>query len=201
MIPNDYIEIKGNEFIIDMMYAGTKNNVIGQAVYTQIGLGNRAFIHQDMWKILQKAIPILQTMNLKMKIFDAARPVIAHKKFLEIIPTKGYFAPNPALSQHCHGTAIDVCLCSFDGQELSYPTKVDAYTPEIALEIQQGKTNKLKQALIQARHDYYAPNLETEIKNREQLKNIMEGIGLLSIPHEWWHYNLPNGHAYPLFEI
>lgn len=201
MIPDYYVEISGDEFIIDMMYAKLKNNMTGQPVYEQIGLGNRAYVHQDMWKILKKAIPWLQKNNLKMKIFDAARPVIAHQKFLEIIPIKGYFAVDPRHSQHCRGTAVDVCLCTFDGQELSYPTKVDAYTPEIAKEVQQGQSEKLQAYLPHARHDYYEVGLETEIKNREQLKKLMESIGLISIPHEWWHYNLPNGKEYPLFEF
>jgi len=201
MIPDYYVEISGDEFIIDMMYAKLKNNMTGQPVYEQIGLGNRAYVHQDMWKILKKAIPWLQKNNLKMKIFDAARPVIAHQKFLEIIPIKGYFAVDPGHSQHCRGTAVDVCLCTFDGQELSYPTKVDAYTPEIAKEVQQGQSEKLQAYLPHARHDYYEVGLETEIKNREQLKKLMESIGLISIPHEWWHYNLPNGKEYPLFEF
>ncbi len=201
MIPDDYVEITGDTFIIDMMYANTQNNMTGQPVYEQIGLGNHAFIHKDMWEVLKKVIPWLQKNNLKMKICDAARPVIAHKKFLELIPIQGYFAADPNKSQHCHGTAIDVCLCTPNGEELPYPTKVDAYTPEIAEEIQQGKTDKLKNYLPCARHDYYADNLETEIKNREQLKQLMESIGLVSIPHEWWHYNLPNGKDYPLFEF
>jgi len=201
MIPDYYVEINGDEFIIDMMYAKLENNMIGQPVYKQIGLGNHAYAHQDMWKALKKVIPWLQKNNLKMKICDAARPVIAHQKFLEIIPIKGYFAANPEHSQHCHATAIDVCLCTPDGQELAYPTKVDAYTPEIAKEIQQGRCEKLQAYLAHARHDYYAIDLEAEIQNRKQLKELMESIGLESIPHEWWHYNLPNGKEYPLFEF
>ncbi len=201
MIPDYYVEIKGEDFIIDMMYANTSNNMLGIPVYKEIGLGNRAFVHRDMWEVLKKVIPILRQKNLKMKICDAARPVKAHQKFLEIIPIKGFFAADPGRSQHCRGTAVDVCLCSADGIELLYPTKVDVYTPKIAQEVQSGNTDNLKNYLAKARHDYYSEGIETEIANREELKKIMESIGLLSINHEWWHYNLPNGSQYPLFEL
>lgn len=140
MIPDTYTEIRGEPFIIDMMYAGLNNNMTGRAVYAEIGLGNRAFVHRDMWNVLQKAIPTLERLNLKMKICDAGRPVIAHRILTEIIPIKGFFALEPEKSQHCHGTAVDVCLCSPDGQELAYPTRVDAYEAQIAQEAQQGKT-------------------------------------------------------------
>ena len=200
MIPDTYTEIRGEPFIIDMMYAGLNNNMTGRAVYAEIGLGNRAFVHRDMWNVLQKAIPTLERLNLKMKICDAGRPVIAHRILTEIIPIKGFFALEPEKSQHCHGTAVDVCLCSPDGQELAYPTRVDAYEAQIAQEAQQGKTEKLAEQLKKARHDYEAPELKTEISNRRQLKELMESIGLQSIPHEWWHYNLPGGLEYPLFD-
>lgn len=200
-IPDHLIEISGKHFIIDMMYASTANNMTGRPVYTEIGLGNRAFVTKEMWETLQKVIPILEQLNLIMKIFDAGRPVIAHQMLTEIIPIKGFFALEPENSQHCHGTAIDVCLCTPDGQELSYPTKVDAFEPKIAIEAQQGNTQRLTAHLQKAHHDYQAPGLETEIANREQLKKIMEEIGLASIPHEWWHYNLPGGKEDPLFII
>ena len=200
MIPDTYTEIRGEPFIIDMMYAGLNNNMTGRAVYAEIGLGNRAFGHRDMWNVLQKAIPTLERLNLKMKICDAGRPVIAHRILTEIIPIKGFFALEPEKSQHCHGTAVDVCLCTPDGQELPYPTRVDAYEAQIAQEAQQGKTSKLAEQLKKARHDYEAPELKTEIGNRRQLKELMESIGLQSIPHEWWHYNLPGGLEYPLFD-
>lgn len=200
MIPETYTEIRGEPFIIDMMYAGLNNNMAGRAVYAEIGLGNRAFVHHDMWNILQKAIPTLERLNLKMKICDAGRPVIAHRILTKIIPIKGFFAQEPENSQHCHGTAIDVCLCTPDGQELAYPTRVDAYEAKIVQEIQQGKTEKLVKQLKKARHDYETPELKTEISNRRQLKELMENIGLQSIPHEWWHYNLPGGLEYPLFD-
>ncbi len=201
MNPN-LIEVNNDEyFIVDMMYASLKNNMTGIAVYTEIGLGNRAFVHVDLWEKLQKVIPYLKANNLKMKICDAYRPPIAHRIMKEIIPQSGFFASSPERSQHCHGTAVDVCLCDKDGNELEYPTKVDAFDTNYAKQVQNGNLALFFEYLQQARHDYAEGN-SSATKNREELKALMESIGLKSISSEWWHYDLPNGCSdiYPMIE-
>lgn len=199
-LPEEYIEISGEPFIVAMMYA-TPQNMTQTAVYEKIGFGNRAIVHKDMWEKISKLIPVLKQEKLKLKIFDAYRPPLAHKMLKEIIPMDGFFAASPERSQHCRATAIDICLCDENGKELAYPTKVDAYTPYFAEQIRQGKADEFFIHLQKARHDYFAPEMETEIKNREYLKQLMLNIGLEPIPHEWWHYNLPGGNAYPMPEI
>lgn len=197
LFSDDYVEIKGEPFIIEMMYA-QKNNMTGVDVYNQIGFGNRAFVHKNMWEKLKKLIPILNQKKLKMKIGDAYRPTIAHKMLKEIIPTEGFFATNPERSQHCHATAIDVCLCYEDGTELAYPTKMDAYREDYAKQVQNGSFDEFQKYLVKARHDYQDPTIAEAIKNREALKTLMESLGLESIPFEWWHYDLPRGREYPI---
>ena len=199
---SDLIEIKDDDvFIIDMMYASLKNNMTGVAVYNEIGLGNRAFVHKDMWQCMQKLVPILKQQKLKMKICDAYRPPLAHQRLVEIIPQSGFFASTPDRSQHCHATAVDVCLCSPDGKELIYPTKVDAFDEVYAKQVQSGNLAPFFEYLIQARHDYTGASKEASA-NREFLKKLMESVGLQSISNEWWHYDLPNGRSehYPLVE-
>ena len=197
------VEIKSDDyFIVDMMYASLKNNMTGVAVYEEIGLGNRAFVHRDLWERLQQVIPYLKGHKLKLKIGDAYRPPLAHKRLKEIIPQPGFFAASPERSQHCRGTAVDVCLCDEQGVELEYPTKMDAFDANYAKEVQSGQTEGFLKYLPKAHHDY--TDAETPaIKNRQELKRLMESIGLSSINHEWWHYNLPEGNSdkYPLIEF
>lgn len=202
MIDKNLIEIKGDPFIIDIMYA-RKENMTGQDVYQQIGFGNKAYIHKDMWKRLQKLIPWLQEHKLKMKICDAYRPPLAHQKLKEVIPQPGFFASCPDRSQHCHGTAVDVILTDENGQELSYPTLVDAYDPYYATEVQNGRFEAFFDYLKKARHDYEDASMVKEIANRRDLKTLMESIGLEAISSEWWHYDLPDGRsdAYPMIEF
>ena len=168
------VEIKSDDyFIVDMMYASLKNNMTGVAVYEEIGLGNRAFVHRDLWERLQQVIPYLKGHKLKLKIGDAYRPPLAHKRLKEIIPQPGFYRPplahkrlkeiipqpgffaaSPERSQHCRGTAVDVCLCDEQGVELEYPTKMDAFDANYAKEVQSGQTEGFLKYLPKAHHDY-----------------------------------------------
>lgn len=47
------IEINDPHFIVELMYAGTNHNMTGQPVYQQIGFGNKAFVHKDLWDKLK----------------------------------------------------------------------------------------------------------------------------------------------------
>ena len=193
------VEISNTHFIIDMMYARS-NNITGLAVYQQIGLGNRAFVHPQILKNLQNLIPELEKQNLKLRICDAYRPPLAHTLLMQQVPVPGLFAENYQLSNHCHGTAIDVCLTDMAGNNLDFPTEIDAYTPEIAQALRQGNSQPLKENLIRARHDYREASPQA-LTNRNLLKNLMTNHGFETIPHEWWHYNLQNFKNYPVIEI
>lgn len=197
---NELIQLTDSHFIIDMMYART-NNMVGCAVYKEIGYGNVAYMHKDMLNTLLKIVPFLEKNKLKMRICDAYRPPIAHQKLLEIIPRykAKFFAETPEKSNHCHGTAIDVCLTDIDGNNLLYPTEIDAYEKRFQEQITKGLFVEFQQHLQKARHDYMEA-LPEAIANREQLKRLMENIGFESITHEWWHYNLRNWQSYPLIE-
>lgn len=180
-------EIKGDRFIVELMYA-SEQNMTGRAVYKELGLGNRALVQPVVWAALQKAVPWLEARHLKMKIFDAYRPTEAHLMLKSIIPQQGFFAETPDLSQHCSGLAIDVCLCTEAGTELVYPTRVDAYTPEYARQVQAGDFAAFTAHLQKARHDYDEASDEAQ-RNREELCHLMESLGFQKIMHEWWHYN------------
>ena len=136
-----------------------------------------------------------------MRICDAYRPPIAHQKLLEIITRykAKFFAETPEKSNHCHGTAIDVCLTDIDGNNLLYPTEIDAYEKRFQEQVSKDLFTEFDRHLQKARHDYMEASPEA-IKNREQLKRLMENIGFESITHEWWHYNLRNWQSYPLIE-
>ena len=180
-------------FIVDMMYA-TSKNISGCAVYKEIGFGSDAYIHIDLWQRLEKLIPVLQQKGLLLKIRDAYRPVEAHERLLQLVPIEGLFAVSPEKSQHCRGTAIDVILCTTDGKELEFQSPIDCYTPYYASELAKGRDKEYKQFLQTARHDYNETSA-IAVNNRKLLREMMEGAGLQIIPHEWWHYNLPNGNT------
>ena len=189
---------KHPRFITDMMYA-RKNNMTGQAVYRNIGYGNKAYMHKDMAEALLKIVPILEQNNLKMRICDAYRPPVAHQKMLEIIPFQGFFAATPERSNHCHGTAIDVCLTDANGNNLAYPTEIDAYEPQFQKQVCSGDFSEFMTHLKKARHDYMEAPAEA-LENRAFLKSLMESYGFEAISHEWWHYNLHGWQSYPVID-
>ena len=195
---NDLVLIDEPHFIIDMMYART-NNMVGRAVYQDIGLGNNAYLIKDAAEKLFSLIPLLEKYHYKMRICDAYRPPVAHNKLLSIIPIEGFFAKDYAKSNHCHGTAVDVCLTDLEGNNLIYPTEIDAYEKRYQEQVLKGDFSAFQKHLVKARHDYQGASAEA-IKNREFLKELMEGHGFEAIPHEWWHYNLKGWQNYPVIE-
>ncbi len=185
-------------FITDMMYART-DNMVGRAVYIEVGFENKAYMHKDMAEALLKLVPFLRENHLKMRICDAYRPPIAHQKLLEIIPFPGFFAATPERSNHCHGTAVDVCLTDENGRNLHYPTEIDAYEKRFQEQVCRGDFSEFQEHLKKARHDYAKADVEA-LQNREKLKKLMEEHGFESITHEWWHYNLKGWQNYPVAE-
>ena len=197
---NELILLNDDHFIVDMMYARS-NNMVGCAVYQEIGFGNVAFLRNEALQKLLALIPELDKMHVKMRVCDAYRPPVAHERLLEIIPRSKakFFAATPERSNHCHGTAVDVCLTDFNGNNLVYPTEIDAYEEKYSKQVLNGQFADFDKHLIKARHDYMEAASEA-IENRERLKSMMESVGFESIMHEWWHYNLKGWQNYPMVE-
>lgn len=198
---NNLIEIQSNEFfIVDMMYA-TPDNITLHPVYKEVGFGNNACVHIDVADKLNKITEVLQRLNLKMRIRDAYRPPIAHQRCIDLMPVKGVFASKPENSLHCYGIAIDCCLTDMKGNNLRFPTEIDAYDKKYARQVAFGKTDEYYKHFEKASINFYSPNLFEEIKNRELLQKIMHDCGFESITSEWWHFQLPNGkEKYKLIE-
>ncbi len=201
-MPLPYVRIDGEPFIADLMYARS-DNMTGRAVYQELHWGNLAVVHQDVWQLLKRAAPLLKKMHLKLKICDAYRLPAAHDMMKKLIPMNGFFAEEAEKSQHCLGTAVDVCLCNENGEELLYPTKVDAYDARLRKKVLAGDAEEFMAHLAKARHSFYEEGYEEKIKNREFLRDFMVNAGFEPLEHEWWHYNLPGGKGakYPLVQL
>lgn len=206
LMMKNLVEIADPHFIVDLMYAGTTHNITGRPVYAEIGMGNHAYVHQDLWQALQKLVPYLDKTGRRLKIYEACRPVKAHERLFAAVPRDGFFIPDAGSSPHCRAAAVDVALVGADGVELLYPTPVDAYNPYYAAEVQAGRLDDffeyLKKAALNC-EDKTIP--ETAVRNRDELRALMEGVGLVPVPrlHEWWHYELPDGRTdkYPLIDF
>ena len=189
---NNLVELKGEPFIIDMMYA-VPENITMHAVYAEVGFGVQAYVHSDLAALLQKVAERLVPLKLKMRIRDAYRPPIAHRRILEVLPVKGVFASKPENSLHCYGVAIDCCLTDEQGHNLQYPTEIDAYDKKYAEQIASGFTDGFYRHFAKAAADFYAPEYDEAIRNRNFLRKIMCDAGFEGISSEWWHFQLPHG--------
>jgi len=197
---SELVDLTDSHFIIDMMYART-DNMVGRAIYKEIDYGNKALMHPDVRDALLRLVPFLEKNHLKMRICDAYRPPLAHQKLLEIIPRSQahFFAETPEQSNHCHGTAVDVCLTDINENNLTYPTEIDAYEKRFQEQVGNGRFEDFQKHLLKARHDYAEAKPEASA-NRQQLKDLMEKNGFEAIIYEWWHYNIKNWQDYPLIE-
>lgn len=194
------VEIKSDaDFIVDMMYA-KPTNMSGIDAYGQIGLGNRCFIRPEAAENLEKLRPKLRAEHLKLKVFDGYRPPQSHTLMMNAMPVKGLYADSAFLSSHCHAAALDVCLCREDGEELDFPTKVDAYLPRFADEVHRGVLDGYRENLKKAAYAYTSGNAR-ENENRQKLCDLMESAGFERFASEWWHFDLPHAKEYPLVQF
>lgn len=194
------VEITRNDFLtVSLMYA-SENNIPGVDAYGKFGIGGRCFVHPEMYERLMRLEHPLKERGLQIRIFDAYRPPAAHEFMSARVPVKGLFAETAMLSQHCHASAVDVCLTDGDGNELVFPTKVDAYAPEYTRQLAQGITEPYFKHLQKADYSYTALPQEA-LDNRALLCSLMEGAGFERLQSEWWHFNLPEKEKYPMIDF
>ena len=172
---HNYIKVNENNLgvLIDLRYA-SNNNFTKKKVFFE----NNCYLHEIAFEHLCKAIEISEKIGLKIKIFDAYRPVYVQKKLWECLPNSEFIAPPSKGSPHSRGVAIDLTLVDDNGKDLDMGTEFDEFS-------------KLS----------YHGNLNISKKsyqNRLLLLGIMMDSGWDFFRNEWWHYQLFNSKAYPI---
>ena len=169
-------------------------------MYSAFGL-KEALVRPELYERLIKLEKQLEAKKLILVIYDAFRPLAVQKFMYETAPDymKPYIAPPPTADSrrgfHPRGVAIDCYLTNMDGTSLSFPTKPDAFYPGYE------KDPNYPTYLKKCHRDYNEADLtEEQRNNRSLLEEMMKGIGLEGLPHEWWHFNLPKAWEYPLIE-
>jgi len=164
--------------ILDLRYF-SKNNICQQKLYDK----NYNFLHPEALIKLEKAVNYAQKMNLKIKIFDAYRPLKVQKFMYD------FFASNPELQKffsnpetgsvpHCRGVAVDLTLCDMENNELDMGSDFDELSDL-------------------AHHN--SPKINpTQLNNRNTLLGIMTYAGFDFYNQEWWHYQLFEPRKYPI---
>jgi zinc D-Ala-D-Ala dipeptidase len=161
--------------LIDLIYASA-NNFTGQVIYEH----PLCFLHPGAEASLRKAVEGARAFGLKLKVLDAFRPQEAQEALWEVAPLPGYIADPAKGSNHTRGVAVDLTLVGADGLELDMGTPVDTMTS--------------------ASHHFYADHPAAVQVNRARLLTVMLEAGFVHYAHEWWHYQLPDAHDFPLID-
>ena len=189
--------ISSKHIVSKLLYA-TKYNAFYKDMYSDFNL-KEALVHPELYTRLMRLEPELEKRNLKLVIYDAFRPLAVQKYMYETAPDylKPYVAPPPAPDSkrgfHPRGVAIDCYLTDENGTILPFPTEPDAFY------VGYEKDPSYPAYLKRCHRDYNGSDITQEQKNnRALLEKIMGDIGMEGLPHEWWHFNLPNAWEYPL---
>ncbi|OED41939.1 D-alanyl-D-alanine dipeptidase [Endozoicomonas sp. (ex Bugula neritina AB1)] len=167
---------QNHDLKLSLAYA-TPNNFTGTPVYTN----PVCYLHCEATLRLERAIELLKPLKLRLKVWDAYRPLAAQQLLFNHMSDPNYVShPKTGSRPHCRGVAIDLTLIDQYENELEMGTAFD----DFRLLAHHGNDQVSEQAQ----------------KNRLMLAGIMSISGFESIPSEWWHYQLPNVSHYPVIE-
>jgi D-alanyl-D-alanine dipeptidase len=170
----ELVSIKNPQFdvIFDIIYA-TDSNVTGKALYSKAN----CFLHKNAAECLLESILLAKEINLKIKIYDAFRPLEAQQALWNKFPNPKFVSnPDNGNTPHCRGIALDITLVDSDNKELDMGTAFDDFTEKSY----HGNTDISKKAQ----------------ENRLTLLDIMTRSNWEHNPNEWWHYQLKNPKNY-----
>ena len=156
--------------VIDLRYA-TNNNFTGAALPGYEG--NRAYLRAEAAAALAVVQEDLRLQGLGLKVFDAYRPIRASEAMVAWtqkvnrpdLLTNGYIASR---SRHNLGVAVDLTLVNLATKaEITMGTPFDHFS--------------------RAAHTRNASGII--LKNRQNLKRVMERQGFVNYEKEWWHFS------------
>ena len=170
----DLVEIAPPDFDVDVTIAyATDANLTGRPVYRNA----ECFLHRAAAEKLQAAIDLARPLGLRLRLFDALRPVEAQWKLWNFNPDPEFLADPRRGSPHSRGVAVDLTLLEGD-RALDMGTAFDAFTPLS----HHGRTDVSAEAQ----------------RNRLLLMGLMTAAGWDFYRNEWWHYQLFDARRFAL---
>ena len=172
----NFVKVNQNnlDIVVDLRYSSNNN-------FTQkkISSMDSCFLHKVAYEHLCRSAEISKKIGLKLKIFDAYRPVYVQKKLWDFLPDPNFLSHPKKGSPHSRGVAIDLTLVK-EGKELDMGTGFDEFS-ELSYHGNQGIS-------------------DLSYKNRLTLLGIMTDAGWDFYRNEWWHYQLFNSKTFPIVE-
>ncbi|MDP0563107.1 MAG: D-alanyl-D-alanine dipeptidase [Candidatus Endonucleobacter sp. (ex Gigantidas childressi)] len=153
----------------------TDKNITGKKIYDR----PLCLLHKDAASRLSRVIDTITPLGLKVKIWDAYRPMAAQRQLFAHTPNPSYVSdPETGVNSHCRGIALDLTLIDKYGNELPMGTSFDDFRPL-------------------AHHGNSQISAEAQ-RNRLLLAGVMAIAGFEPVDSEWWHYQLPDVYNYPV---
>src|SRR6185312_1830537 len=171
----DLVAIAPPDFDVEVSLAyATDANLTGKPVYRNA----ECWLQAEAAEKLQAAIALARPLGLRLRIFDALRPVEAQWALWNVNPDPEFLADPRRGSPHSRGAAVDLTLIGRDGRDLEMGTGFDAFTPLS----HHGRTDVSPEAQ----------------RNRLTLMGLMTTAGWDFYRNEWWHYQLFDARRHPL---
>ena len=156
----------------DIRYA-TPDNLTGRPIYSR----PIAMLLPDARIRLLHAAALAAQLGLRLKIYDAFRPIEAQWALWNAVTDKRFVADPRAGGVHPRGAAVDLTLVDASGQELPMGAGFD----EIAARSAHGTLD-------------IPPDAQ---RNRALLMGLMTAAGWDHYRLEWWHYQLFDARRHP----
>lgn len=162
---------------VDLRYAGA-NNFVGRDLYGQLDC---AWLHRQAAAGIEAVVAHLRQQHgsYKLLLLDALRPHRVQETLWQCLvgtPLQQYLADPAKGSIHSFGMAVDVTLVDSAGMELDMGTGFDDLSD---LSHPKYEQKHLAQGLLS----------QTQIHNRQMLREAMLGAGFSGISTEWWHFD------------
>jgi zinc D-Ala-D-Ala dipeptidase len=163
---SDIVDLRSidSTFVLDIRYA-TKNNFTKKQLYPIA----KAKLRREAAESLYAVNRDLKTHGVKLKIYDAYRPLSIQWKLWNAVPNPNFVADPRKGSRHNRGAAVDLTIVDSLGKELEMPTPYDDFSEKAS-----PKYMKLPQNIL---------------RNRSLLRDAMMRHGFLPISSEWWHFD------------
>jgi D-alanyl-D-alanine dipeptidase len=171
------LEEEISDIRLDVRYA-TEDNFMEEQLYPVA----KAVLRKPAAEFLSEAQEDLKERGLELEVFDGYRPYEVTEKMWEPYQDPDFVADPAEGSRHNRGCAVDVTLVdSANGEELLMPTGYDDFTEKAA-------------------HDY-GDLPEEAIRNRDLLREVMEGHGFAALETEWWHYDCQDWKRFEVMDL
>lgn len=166
----DFVKVKDYipDIVVELKYA-TSDNFTGTVVYdfTEVYLR-----YSTVLKLMDVQAE-LREQGLKLKIWDAFRPLDAQEKLWYAKPDPNYVSnPWNGNNSHSRGHTVDVTLVDANGKALEMPSGFDEFT-------------------TYADRDY-SDCTDAAARNAQLLQEVMERHGFTGLQSEWWHFTETN---------